>query len=762
MIKLLKVLFGLYFFVVSLTFACDLRISQLNIDEDRIQVVNNNESECSWDLEISWNVYSSTSFGKRVVNEFVLKGWDLLILGNETGENKIKLSPSLRLSSKGGIVEIWLNWVKTDFQEWGDEVEDFTPDEENKNDCNKDEDIFGGNLKIEEIHPRGNVQYIELVAYGNVKWRLEVKGLWRWKASKSVEILLWSGNRLILVDTPQRLSRQHRQEGVQVVYIPGLSLKDSWEELELYLNGDLTAKLSFPAAKDDKSFYFGFQEWDLQVFDRVDIPSPALDLQFFKSLKTSSSTNFSGVKCGIKWQHTNPIYGHNSLNLIALWGDEDLSNQNTKFECEWTLPNGQKIDKCNPSYISNLWSGLFKIKLTIKKLDSGVFCETFSYLNLPSKPTTPSCKEKYYQNLYLHRKEKYHEDIEMSRQCRQHQFKSGKSSSGASPISIEKILPNPYGKDDGKEKIRFKTNKELSLEGYFVKINGKKTRLHGVFGTWKLFDIQWNLKLTNYGGCIELGSGDFILQKVCYLTAPEWKILSWEKLLSQLNIESHILKSLSISKIKIKKDKACLVYHQNEIKCEPLKYTYQQYEDLVRQKKKLEKEISKLTKQITKNRNRFLKKEATLLAKIASLKKKAARYKRLYNTYKQKSKNNYYKYLSATRTKNQKIKTLSRRIRLYKEWNKYVKDLFKTEWYPLWKEYDMSTKYEILSKLDRIIAQGKEQIVLKNQTLKPWEIKSYFQVYYTPSFIFAFENTKREVMKNILKPLNYLVWYTWP
>lgn len=228
-------------------------------------------------------------------------------------------------------------------------------------------------------------------------------------------------------------------------------------------------------------------------------------------------------------------------------------------------------------------------------------------------------------------------------------------------------------------------------------------------------------------------------------------------MLSQLNIESHILKSLSISKIKIKKDKACLVYHQNEIKCEPLKYTYQQHEDLVRQKKKLEKEISKLTKQITKNRNRFLKKEATLLAKIASLKKKAARYKRLYNTYKQKSKNNYYKYLSATRTKNQKIKTLSQRIRLYKEWNKYVKDLFKTEWYPLWKEYDMSTKYEILSKLDRIIAQGKEQIVLKNQTLKPWEIKSYFQVYYTPSFIFAFENTKREVMKNILKPLNYLV-----
>jgi len=85
--------------------------------------------------------------------------------------------------------------------------------------------------------------------------------------------------------------------------------------------------------------------------------------------------------------------------------------------------------------------------------------------------------------LYLHRKEKYHEDIEMSRQCRQRQFKSGKSPSGASPVSIEKILPNPYGKDDGKEKIRFKTNKELSLEGYFVKINGKKTRLHGVFGT---------------------------------------------------------------------------------------------------------------------------------------------------------------------------------------------------------------------------------------------------------------------------------------
>ncbi len=761
MIKLFKVLFGLYFFGVSLTFACDLNIVQLNVDEDWIKITNESEHSCKWVLEVSGNVYSSTSLGKRIVNAFVLSGWTTVILGNETGDYKVKLQPSLRLSSKGGIIEVWFDGVKMDFKSWSDDEKDSWSNEGASDNIWEDINIFDWTLKVEEIHPQGEVQYVELVAYGNVKGSLEVKGLGRWAYSKTIDIVLWSWNRLILVDTPQRLSRQSRQEGVQIVYIPGLSLTDKWEDLEFRLNGRLTSKIRFISAQDGKSLYLGRKEWERQIFDKPDTPSPALDLQFLKSLKTNSST-FSGVKCGIKWQHANPLYGHNSLNLIAQWEDKDLSNQTSKFKCEWVLPNGQKIDKCNPSYISDLGSGLFKIKLIIREVDTNFYCETFSYINLPSKPISPSCKEKYYQNLYLHRKEKYNKDMDMSRQCRQSQDKSKKMDVDLVPISIEKILPNPYGKDEGREKIWIKVHKAISLENYFVKIKNKKTWLHGSFESGKVFDIQWNLRLTNYGGCVELGSRESIFQKICYLNSQEGEILSWNKLLPQLDMDLSILKALSISKLKIDGDQACLVYHKKEIKCVPLKYTYQQYKKLTQEKKKLEKENDRLAKQITKNRSKFLKKEAKLLAKIASLKKKVSKYQKLYHTYKQKSKNNYFRYLQTTRSKNQKIKILSQRIKLYKNWNKYIAHLFKDEWYPLRKEYDMSTKYEVLTKLDKLISQGNSEINLKDQLVKSRDVERYFKVYYTPSFLFVYENKKAEILKNIRKPLNYLVWYQWP
>ncbi len=137
-------------------------------------------------------------------------------------------------------------------------------------------------------------------------------------------------------------------------------------------------------------------------------------------------------------------------------------------------------------------------------------------------------------------------------------------------IKITAILPNPKGKDQGKEFIELQSyiQEDVDLSSWFsLLINGKtKKKITGTLLAWEKKRITGNFSFSNDHSCVSIVHQSQILDTFCYGKEKEGSIITKDKtILSQQSTEDlAILKKIKFAQ---KNKQQCIVYENTILKC---------------------------------------------------------------------------------------------------------------------------------------------------------------------------------------------------
>lgn len=137
-------------------------------------------------------------------------------------------------------------------------------------------------------------------------------------------------------------------------------------------------------------------------------------------------------------------------------------------------------------------------------------------------------------------------------------------------IKITSILPNPKGKDKGKEFIELKSHIEQDIElnsWFLLLINGKtKKKISGHLLAWEKKKIYGNFSFSNDHSCISIIHQNQIFDTFCYEKEKEGAIITKDNtILSQQSTEDlAILKKVKFVK---KWNQWCISYQDILLKC---------------------------------------------------------------------------------------------------------------------------------------------------------------------------------------------------
>ena len=137
-------------------------------------------------------------------------------------------------------------------------------------------------------------------------------------------------------------------------------------------------------------------------------------------------------------------------------------------------------------------------------------------------------------------------------------------------IKITSILPNPKGKDKGKEFIELKSHIEQDIElssWFLILINEKtKKKISGHLPAWEKKKIYGNFSFSNDHSCVSIIHQNQILDTFCYGKEKEGAIITKDNtILSQQSTEDlAILKKVKFIK---KWNQWCITYQDTLLKC---------------------------------------------------------------------------------------------------------------------------------------------------------------------------------------------------
>ncbi len=576
-------------------------------------------------------------------------------------------------------------------------------------------DIFTGSLKINEIHPFDDKlpEYIEIKALGNWSGKVNIIWLWKWKAIKSLNFILYSGQLAVITDKIDLFSWFNISK---LIHLDNISLTDKWEELILTDgSGNVLDKVIYKNWEKWKSLYFRYKSGDLRIFDKIDISTPGIQLSILKSF-LSKSKKSTFLNFWIKLQNSIPIYSDNSINLIAVFSWKELSNKEKNYECKWYIDNKLFFTWCNPPYKKFNYVWVLPIRLDLKDKLNNIVYQTIYYLNSPKKISCRCSNSSNYYELYKKRKFRYYELKNRVKEQKKSQYiyLSGL-------VKIEYVLPNPKWRDIWNEEIGLKFLKDVVLSWKILKIKNRKYFLTGIWHSWQVMALKKDFKLPNMWGCIYLFSGkNILLDKFCYLKAVAWQkiyrnlwfdftdnLLNFKYLkLYQSGKNFCVLfsgQTLFCKKIKLSKISR---YISLKEKYKNLKKDYvvlqEKYKSYKKKVKKTVKFIDKYLRKLYKVVINYNKKILKLYDKLAKISKKFDSYKMKvkvlkdkYKTYRSLCKNEknkikikvtekmeYYKKLY--NKAKEKGKIYYYKYRLYKAFAQIVKSKIKNKWKPLW------------------------------------------------------------------------------
>lgn len=141
---------------------------------------------------------------------------------------------------------------------------------------------------------------------------------------------------------------------------------------------------------------------------------------------------------------------------------------------------------------------------------------------------------------------------------------------GTGAISITSILPNPKGKDQGKEFIELRSHLEENIElssWFTLLINGKtKKKISGQLLAGEKKRFVWNFSFSNDHSCVSIMHQSQILDTFCYGKEKEGSIISQDKtiLAEQTAEDLAILKKIKFVK---NGNQRCIAYQDVLLRC---------------------------------------------------------------------------------------------------------------------------------------------------------------------------------------------------
>lgn len=473
-------------------------------------------------------------------------------------------------------------------------------------------EVFPSTILITEIHPRVTSQfpeYLELFIDGYYSGQIDIIWAGQWSATKSF-FLTWESGYLVITDSPNIFP-----EATKTIVITSLSLTDTGEEIQIIWHSwQVFDSGVYTIETQDKSLYF--TSWTTpKILSTSDIPTPGFDVNQVNHLRFDK--NFTPFySCWIWLQTSKPLLFPNKINLIATLSGKDIQNSNSSYRCERILSWTDSVfDVCNPEFFSFTTGGVFPVTVKITDLGKGWVCQTTSWINYPLNPTEwKTCKQTYYQELYLKRKARFDHlkkwigayglTANASGDVSQKTSSNKLLQTTTWALQIVSVLPNPAGKDDGQEVLRFRSVQSSPL--YITKLylsTGKSKKLLPFSGATvdptTIITLTWTLGLTNKPTCITLQDTTQIYDSFCYPTAGDDQIFteSTDWLLSVHHQDPSLLGAITLT---LEKTHACALFDKQEVICKLLRYS----DDMVAELKKQAKTSSSLEKKLIKERER--------------------------------------------------------------------------------------------------------------------------------------------------------------
>lgn len=501
--------------------------------------------------------------------------------------------------------------------------------------CERDQSdaVTSEDMIITEIHATSDYlpEYIELYFASAFSGVLEVEGAWRWAASKVVSIAAQGGEYIVLSSSTLPVS-------AKTYRVSAISLTDGGEEIIVRgHDGQVIDSAVYTAALQWFSQYFSRNSEDHRIFEKVSLPSPGFAesiAEFYGSMPLWTAA----FTCGIHLQHSKPVSQGTKVNFIALANESDVQNSSSEYSCErisdplWYYGTG-----CNPSAVTLDAAGVYDISLTITNAAQQVCTATY-LLNYPGSKWSDDTWDltkpaSYYHELYLKRKERFDRvkktlkpfGLSLTTSWEVFDPAAGQTwgflswdslseSVFTGQLHIVRLLPNPEGKDDGKEQIvLFNATESDRRTDTLVLFNWKtKKKLPPwiLLKAWEEQTIEGTLWLGNQPGCLVLQDDSMQYDRFCYLAAGDnqWFETSYN-MLAYADMEQFKKTSLQRND-----EEFCMVFMSYPVLCKKLGFTA----DLVKQRKKDAKKYLSSEKKLTKAQNDL----QTTKAKIKELQQK--------------------------------------------------------------------------------------------------------------------------------------------
>ncbi len=576
----------------------ELLIKQWTITGDHIvyQATTLEQALFYTEVDSSWRRVFSTS---NIPSPLVQPSWS----GSTTWEVEPDVNPN---SSWLSLSWDTLTWVVT-------QSGDVAPSPPAENSC----PLFlsTGSITITEIHPFDTDQfpeYIELLVDWFFTIPISIVWLGQWQ---TVKIILLSGLQNLVIITDEA---SYFPSSTNTIQLSSISLTDSWEPLQiLWQSWQVLDSAVYTDGIQGKSLYYSWDSTDW-IFEISDLPSPWFDLsQVNHLLFDKNLTNF--YSCSIDLQHTEPFFAGRKINIIASANNKQIQNNSNDYSCERTFDNSNYLfTGCNPSFFEFDTGWIYSIWLTVQDHLKNQTCSTALSLNYPLDPTEGlSCKQDYYQELYLKRKDRFDYLKKWLGTFWLAATASGDiyqkwTSTGAillmltGKVDIVSILPNPAWKDDNQESITLKNNDTLPYNlTTFVLFNWKSkkklpTNLPSL-QPWQEYKIIATLWLTNRPTCVKLQDKNTIYDTFCYPQAWDDQLftVSLDSLQTVSNQDPKLLSQITVA---LDKTQACALFDKQQVVCKALRFA----DSLVSEYKKQAKKSVSLEKKLTKEQTRSL------------------------------------------------------------------------------------------------------------------------------------------------------------
>ncbi len=578
----------------------ELLIKQWTVTDDHIvyQASTPDQALFYTEVDSSWRRVFSTS---SIPSLLLQSSWS----SSTTWEVEVNIDPS---SSWSSLSWDTLTWVVT---QSGDII--LPPPPLVENSCPLS--LTTGSITITEIHPFDTDQfpeYIELLVDGFFTTPISIVWLGQGQVAK---VVLLSGLQNLVIITDDI---SYFPPSTHTIHLSSISLTDSWEPLQiLWQSWQVLDSTVYTDGIQGKSLYYSWDSTDW-IFKTNDLPSPWFDLsQVNHLLFDKNLTSF--YSCSIDLQHTEPFFAGRKINIIASANNKQIQNSSDDYSCERSFNTTNYLFTwCNPSFFEFDTGGIYSVWLTIQDHLKNQTCSTTLSLNYPLDPTEGlSCKQDYYQELYLKRKDRFDYLKKWLGSFWLAATASGDiyqkwTSTGATlsmltgKVDIVSILPNPAWKDDNQENITLKNNDTLPYDlTTFLLFNGKSKKKFPVdlptLQPWQQYKITATLWLTNRPTCVKLQDKITMYDTFCYPQAWDDQLftVSLDSLQTVANQDPKLLSQITVA---LDKTQACAFFDKQQVVCKALRFA----DSLVTEYKKQAKKSVSLEKKLTKEQTKSL------------------------------------------------------------------------------------------------------------------------------------------------------------